>query len=413
MLSVWSAIPFLLLLLSMAFMPLFVPHWWQRYYALVVVLLGLPVLFGYLLFARSINRIGEVMTEYLSFIALIGSLYVIAGGIRLRVVRPPTPFFNTLFLFAGALIANVIGTTGASMLLIRSFLNNNRRRYQAYLVVFFIFVVANIGGGLTPIGDPPLLMGYLKGVPFLWVAGQTWYLWLAAMAMVLGAFYWSDRRNSAGRYAPRPLRIDVKGYRNVLFLAIVLIAIFARTPVRELFMICAASASLIFTPKSIYRQNRFSFRPIIEVAVLFAGIFVTMAPVLDLVDVHAHSLGLGSASGFYWVTGMLSGILDSAPAYRTFFEVALGLVPNGVRSLLSLRPELVRALTIGAVNFGALTYIGNGPNLLVKSIAEHQRLKVPHFFEYIYRYSLPILLPILVATWLLLIFIRQPGTAAG
>ncbi|HTW92305.1 MAG TPA: sodium:proton antiporter [bacterium] len=403
MLTVWGAFPFVLLLLAIAVLPLLVPHWWHRRYPLVVALLSLPVLFGYLFFARDVHRIGEVLVEYLGFIALIGSLYVIAGGVFLRIVRPPTPVFNTLVLFVGALIANVIGTTGASMLLIRSFLNNNRRRYRAYLVVFFIFVVANIGGGLTPIGDPPLLIGYLKGVPFFWVAGQTWYLWLAAMAMVLGAFYWLDRRNTTGRYAPRPLRIHVKGYRNVLFLAIVLIAVFARTPVRELLMICATAASFIFTPRSVHRENHFSIRPIIEVAVLFAGIFVTMAPVLDLVDARAHGLGLGSASGFYWVTGMLSGILDSAPAYRTFFEVALGLVPNGVRSLLSLRPELVRALSIGAVNFGALTYIGNAPNLMIKAIAEHQRLKVPHFFEYVFRYSLPILLPILVATWLLLL----------
>ena len=412
MLSVCGTIPFVLLLLAMAVMPLLVLRWWRRNYPLVVVLLGLPVLFGYLLFTRDVSRIGEVLVEYLGFIALIGSLYVITGGIRLRIVRPPTPAFNTLVLFAGAIIANVIGTTGASMLLIRSFLNNNRRRYQAYLVVFFIFVVANIGGGLTPIGDPPLLIGYLKGVPFLWVAAQTWYLWLAAMTMVLVAFYWFDRRNTTGRYAPRPLRIDVKGYRNVLFLASVLVAVFARTPVRELLMICAAAASFVFTPKSIYRRNRFSFRPIIEVAVLFAGIFVTMAPVLDLLDTRSRGLGLGSSTGFYWVTGMLSGVLDNAPTYRALFEVALGIVPNGVRSLLGLRPELVRALSIGAVYFGALTYIGNGPNLMVKSIAEHQRLKVPHFFEYVLRYSLPILLPILADTWLLLLCCRPHGNAS-
>jgi Na+/H+ antiporter NhaD/arsenite permease-like protein len=405
--TVWSALPFGLLLLAMAVMPLVAPRWWNRYYPYVVALLSLPILLGYVLFVRDTHRIGEVALEYVSFIALIGSLYCIAGNIWLRIVRPPTPLFNVLFLFGGALAANVVGTTGASMLLIRSFLNNNRRCHRPHLVVFFIFVVANIGGCLTPIGDPPLFLGYLKGIPFFWVLGKVWYVWLTALALVLAIFYWLDRRNRpAPRCSPRPLRIAVKGNRNFLFLGLVLVAVFAPTPVRELIMVGAAAAACIVTPRIVRHRNRFSFAPVIEVAVLFAGIFITMVPVLDLLYRHAPGLGLNGTSGFYWLTGGLSSFLDNAPTYRTFLEVALGLVPGGIRTLLEARPELVKAISVAAVFFGAMTYVGNGPNLMVKSIAEQQRLKVPHFFEYITRYSLPLLLPVLVAVWLLLLVTR-------
>ena len=312
MLTVCGAIPFALLLLAIAVLPLLVPRWWHRHYPLVVALLGLPVLFGYLFFARDIHRIGEVLVESLGFIAGIGSLYVIAGGIYLRIVRPPTPFFNTFVLLTGGLIANVIGTTGASHAAHPFLPQQQPAPVSAYLVVFFIFVVANIGGGLGPIGDPPLLDGYpSEGSLFLGspgrpgISGSRRRRWSSALSTGF------DRRNTTGRYAPRPLRLDVQGYWNLLFLAIVLIAVFAPCGTRTPHDLRHGSVLHLHT-QVIYRQNRFSFRPIIEVAVLFAGIFVTMAPVLDLIDAHAHSLGLGSASGFYWVTGMLSGILDLA-----------------------------------------------------------------------------------------------------
>jgi Na+/H+ antiporter NhaD/arsenite permease-like protein len=308
-----------------------------------------------------------------------------------------------LILLAGALIANVIGTTGASMLLVRSFLNNNRHRYRPYMIVFFIFVVANIGGALTPIGDPPLFLGYLNGVPFFWVAARVWHIWLIALALVLGLFYWLDSRNRAGLSgARRRTVVNVQGYRNLLFLALVLVAVFARTPVRELIMIGAAAASYTFTRKGIHHRNQFHFKPIIEVAVLFAGIFVTMAPVLNLLEVNAARMGIKSATGFFWATGGLSGFLDNAPTYRTFLEVALGLTGGGISNLLRANPEFVTAISLGAVFFGAMTYIGNGPNFMIKSIAEHRHLRVPHFFEYVYRYSLPILIPVFFVVWLLL-----------
>lgn len=403
MVSLWAGIPFGLLLLAMAILPLAAPAWWRRWYPLAVLGLSLPVLFGYALLDHSLAPVGHTLREYFSFIALIGSLFVIAGGIRLRIVGPPRPFFNVLILLFGAVIANVIGTTGASMLLIRSFLNNNRHRYAPYMVVFFIFVVANIGGALTPIGDPPLFLGYINGVPFFWMLLHAWYLWLVALALVLGAFYWFDRRNCAGMSgSPRPTQIHLEGYRSLVLLAVVLVAVFAQTPVRELVMIGAAAASFVFTRRGLHHRNQFGFGPVVEVAVLFAGVFITMAPVLELLAVQAGRQALHSAPGFFWTAGVLSSVLDNAPTYRTFLEMALATSGGSITSLLSLHPEFVRALSLGAVFFGAMTYIGNGPNFMVKSIAEHRRLKVPHFFEYIYKYSLPILIPVFVVVWLLL-----------
>jgi Na+/H+ antiporter NhaD/arsenite permease-like protein len=404
MLNPWTGVPFLLLLLVMAVLPLVAPSWWRRWYPLAVIGLSLPVLFGYALLDRSLVPVGHTLREYFSFIALIGSLFVIAGGIRLRIVGPPRPLFNVLILLFGAVIANVFGTTGASMLLIRSFLNTNRHRYAPYMVVFFIFVVANIGGALTPIGDPPLFLGYINGVPFFWMLFHAWHLWLVALALVLGAFYWFDRRNCAGmKCSPRPTQIHLEGYRSLVLLAVVLIAVFAQTPVRELVMIGAAAASFVFTRRGLHRRNQFSFGPVVEVAVLFAGVFITMAPVLELLASLAGRQALNSAPGFFWTAGALSSVLDNAPTYRTFLEMALATSGGSITSLLSLHPEFVRALSLGAVFFGAMTYIGNGPNFMVKSIAEHRRLKVPHFFEYVYKYSLPILVPVFVVVWLLLV----------
>jgi len=400
--GIWSALPFALLILAVAVMPLVRPRWWLKYYALVTLVLSLPVLLTYVVFERNAGPVWGLVREYFSFICLIGSLYIIAGGILIRIVAPARPVFNLLILSFGALVSNVIGTTGASMLLIRSYLNVNRRRFQAYLIPFFIFVVANIGGGLTPIGDPPLFLGYINGVPFFWVMGRVWYIWLLALALVLGVFYALDRRNRASHaQARRPLRINVQGYRSLILLAIVLIAVFARTPVRELVMIGAAAASYFFTRKEVHRRNRFSFRPIIEVAVLFAGLFVTMAPVLRLLELNAARLGLSTPGHYFWATGILSGFLDNTPTYRVFLELVRASCGGDIAQLLTNSPALVKAISLGAVFFGAMTYIGNGPNFMVKSIAEHRHLKVPHFFEYMVRFSLPILLPVFVVIRLL------------
>ncbi|MEO0108782.1 MAG: sodium:proton antiporter [candidate division WOR-3 bacterium] len=406
MLSVWAALPFIALLVAIGVLPVTRYRWWERYFPLVALVSTLPVIFGYLAFRQSLAPVQHTIREYFSFICLIGSLYIIAGGIRLRIVGPPKPLYNVLMLLAGALISNIIGTTGASMLLIRPFLNINRHRMAPYLVVFFIFIVANIGGAMTPIGDPPLFLGYVNGVPFFWLAGRVWFVWLVTLGIVLAAFYWLDRRNQACRSTTsRRMVIHLEGWRNLALLAVILVAVFAHTPVRELIMVGAALASYVFTSEELHRRNRFSFGPIREVSILFAAIFVTMAPVLELLEQNAARLHLRTSLSFFWGTGLLSGFLDNAPTYRTFFQVALSLCGGDVNSLLQLSPDFVVAVSLGAVFFGAFSYIGNGPNFMIKSIAEHRRFQVPHFFSYITHYSIPILLPTFVVVSLLLLIL--------
>jgi Na+/H+ antiporter NhaD/arsenite permease-like protein len=352
----------------------------------------------------------HVAHEYLSFIALIGSLFVVSGGIHIRVKGEATPAINCLFLFVGAVLANVIGTTGASMLLIRPWIRMNKYRITTFHFVFFIFIVSNIGGCLTPIGDPPLFLGYLKGVPFWWVLEKCWAAWLIAVLFLIGVFYALDRRNFLR--APRDVREaetmqetwKFDGLRNLGFLALILAAIFLRNPpgLSEALMLAAAVGSYFATPKPIHEANEFNFQPIREVGWLFVGIFATMVPALDYLEVHAKELGLSSEVAFFWLSGVLSAVLDNAPTYLTFLAAAMGLHglslndPAEVRQLVAMRDHELIAVSLGAVFFGAMTYIGNGPNFMVKAIAEHAKVKTPGFFAYLVKYAVPILLPLFV-----------------
>ena len=269
-------------------------------------------------------------TEYVSFIALIGSLFVVSGGIHINVKGEATPLKNVLFLFVGAVLANVLGTTGASMLLIRPWIRMNKYRITAHHVVFFIFIVSNVGGCLTPIGDPPLFLGYLKGIPFWWVAEHCWPMWAVGVGVLLAMFYVVDLRNF--RRAPAPIREQetahetwrFDGRANLFFLAVILVAVFIDRPifVREALMIAAAAGSYFTTKKSVHEANHFNFHPIQEVAILFIGIFATMMPALDWLEGHAGSLlGQNPASGlFYWGCGALSSVLDNAPTYLCFLS---------------------------------------------------------------------------------------------
>lgn len=407
--------PFALLLLGIAAMPFIHRHWWERHYAQVSMALGGIVVAYYVFVLHQGTRMLHVAQEYVSFIALIGSLFVVAGGIHIRVKGESTPAVNCLFLMIGAVVANLIGTTGASMLLIRPWIRMNKYRITAYHVVFFIFIVSNVGGCLTPIGDPPLFLGYLRGVSFWWTLEHCWPAWLLAVGMIVGIFYGLDRRNFLR--APAPVREKetaqetwkFAGLRNLALLAVVLGAVFVEKPVglRELLMVAAAVASFFVTPRPIHEANDFNFQPIREVAWLFAGIFATMAPALDYLETHAAGLGLDSAMKFYWCTGMLSSVLDNAPTYLTFLAADMGVHqaslnnPAEVAAFAAQYPRELLAISLGAVFFGAMTYIGNGPNFLVKSIAEHAKVNAPSFFEYVWRYALPLLLPVLAVIALL------------
>lgn len=400
----WASVPFLLMILSIALMPFIHKHWWEKNYPLVSVALGLLVVLLYLFLFKGYTRLIDTGLEYFSFIVLIGSLFVVAGGILIRIKGAATPWMNAVVLLIGAVVSNLIGTTGASMLLIRPFLRLNKSRLSGYLVVFFIFIVSNCGGALTPIGDPPLFLGYLKGVPFFWIIGRVWTIWLLVILAIVAVFLFFDLRNRKGLDQPvfeegRGLRL--MGWHNLLFLAVILVAVFLDTPWRELLMIAAAAGSYISTPREIHADNAFNFVPIKEVALLFLGIFATMMPTLDFLETHAGSLGLSLPGTYYWATGGLSSILDNAPTYLSFLSAAMGFTGLNVQGMLVQSPMFVVAISLGAVFFGASTYIGNGPNFMVKSIAEQAGVKCPSFFGYMVRYSIPILLPIFALVWFL------------
>ncbi len=423
--------PFGLLILLIAVMPLSSARWkhlWEKHHPLVAIGLGLAVAAWYLL--RQPDGAAEVagaLHEYASFIALVGSLYVVAGGLHVGVRGSATPWQNTRFLAFGGIAANFIGTTGASMVLIRPWLRMNAGRTAPHHVVFFIFVVSNCGGGLTPIGDPPLFLGFLRGVPFFWLVQNAWPQWLCVMGALLALFWWIDRRSLrraplAKRALPahgEPERVVLAGRINLLFLAALIAAVFlppSVTGLREGVMIAIALASYRFTPRGVHATNGFSFGPIREVAVLFFGIFLTMMPALEGVTRHGREFGVEQPMEYYATTGVLSAMLDNAPTYATFFQLAQTSTrerspedfPQGrveqaetTRALLRSAPELVLATSLGAVFFGAMTYIGNGPNFMVKAIAEEAGAPTPSFFGYLLRYALPILLPILLLVgWL-------------
>ncbi|MDB6095417.1 MAG: sodium:proton antiporter [Verrucomicrobia bacterium] len=425
-------IPFGLLLLLIAVMPLGgerLKHAWERYYPFVSI--GLAALVGayYLVKVPAGNAVlGHALHEYVSFIALIGALFVVAGGIHLRVKGEATPAGNVLFLLVGAILANVIGTTGASVVLIRPWIRMNQDRVRPYHIVFFIFVVSNVGGALTPIGDPPLFLGYLRGVPFFWLIQHVWKEWAFTVIAILAVFYAIDRRNFRRLPAKVPGAVVIhddtfglQGRRNLVLLAAIVAGVFLPEKyfIREAAMLAAATLSWVITPKRIHDANRFNFHPIKEVAFLFVGIFTTMMPALNYLEAHGSRLGFTRPAHYYYATGGLSAVLDNAPTYVNFLKLAeitfveetaedVAEGPEGydrraVGLLLENYPGIVVAISLGAVFFGAMTYIGNGPNFMVKSIAEAAGVRCPGFLGYVFRYSLPVLLPILtLGAWLFL-----------
>ncbi len=403
-----TILPFVVMLFCIAAMPFIAGHWWEHHYPKVALGLGTITVSYYLVGLHNGARMLGVAHEYVSFIALIGSLFVVAGGIHIRVKGESTPTVNCVFLLVGAVIANVVGTTGASMLLIRPWIRMNKYRITAFHIVFFIFIVSNVGGCLTPIGDPPLFLGYLKGVPFFWTMENLIEEWAIAVLGLIGIFYLFDRRNflrapAAVRHAEtgrETWRFD--GMQNIFFLVAILVAVFLEHPVglREVIMLGAAAGSYLTTRKSVHEANDFTFGPIKEVAWLFLGIFATMVPALDYLEGHAHSLPLTTPERFYWATGALSGVLDNAPTYLTFLAAALGLHDLSITDrqhvaeiFVTQHGDFLAAISLGAVFFGAMTYIGNGPNFMVKAIAQHAKVSVPTFFGYFFRFALPILVP--------------------
>jgi Na+/H+ antiporter NhaD/arsenite permease-like protein len=435
----WVA-PFALLLLLIATMPL-TPHGikrlWEKLYPLVAIGLGLIVAGLYLgLVPHGGHKVVATMEEYFAFIVLIGSLFVVAGNMHISIRGEARPAGNVIFLLVGALLANLIGTTGASMVLIRPWIRMNKYRITAFHIVFFIFVVSNVGGALTPIGDPPLFLGYLHGVPFFWLLDHAMLPWLVALGLVLTIFFVLDWRNF--QRAPKPVReketanepaVRVEGLHNLLFLLVIVGAVFLPEKffIRQIAMLGAAVGAMVTTRKTVREANEFSFGPIKEVGFLFVGIFATMMPALDYLQEHGREFGIEKPMQYYLASGSLSAVLDNAPTYLNFFTLAQTVVtPDSVRLtadgqaapekqivdwLLDTKSQhgdfpaalYIIAVSLGSVFFGAMTYIGNGPNFMVKSIADSSKVHTPSFFGYVFKYSLPFLLPVLLLVgWLFL-----------
>lgn len=422
-----ALIPFIIQLLFIAIAPLIVEHWWEknRNKLLVSLVLSTPVV----LFMMSNNMLGnlehQILADYLPFVILLASLFVITGGIHLSGDIQATPRTNTIFLAIGYVLASFMGTTGAAMLLIRPILRTNQQRhFRTHTVMFFIVLVANCGGLLTPLGDPPLFLLYLRGASF------TWFMhllpeWLFVGSLLLAIYYLLDRfyyfkkeewtNISADIKEKRPLRVS--GNINFVFLLGVVASVafinhqyipqmsehdapFYIKFLRELVLMVLIALSLVFTKREVRGQNNFTWSPILEVAALFLGIFATMTPALLFLNQHSASLGVVSPAQFYYFTGTLSSFLDNAPTAVAFHSVAEGLplVGNQVTGISEI---ILKAISTAAVFFGAMTYIGNGPNFMVKSIAEENNVPMPSFFTYILKFSLPVLLPVYILCQLL------------
>ncbi|MGF1532186.1 MAG: sodium:proton antiporter [Bernardetiaceae bacterium] len=438
----FAVVPFVVLLLLIAIGPLFYEHWWHKNYPYVSVALASIVVSGYIFFLHNVHAPIHALAEYVQFIALIASLYVAAGGILIQIDKKGTPLSNVILLLIGAVISNLIGTTGASMLLIRPYMRLNKDRIKPYHVVFFIFIVSNIGGSLTPIGDPPLFLGFLKGIPFSWPLLHNILPWMFAIALLLTIFWLKDRRNKeedAFFASPdEPIheytnRIRLVGTKNFLWLAVVIASVFIDPNVfdwvpgivydgqtfsyiREAIMLSVAVLSFRLASQEALRGNEFNFEPIREVGFVFIGIFGTMMPALELVADFAKSpagAALITPNTLYWGTGLLSGFLDNAPTYLNFLAAAMAAQDSSIGNMEQVKafaagvdPFLdsvlqLKAISMAAVFFGAMTYIGNGPNFMVKAIAEQVGVRMPTFFGYLLRFSLVYLLPVLIMVWLI------------
>lgn len=431
--SAWSLIPFGIMLLMIAIGPLVAEKWWESNINKLIVslFLGVPTAVCLIMGGMIHDLEHQVLFDYVPFIVLLLALFVITGGIHLSGDIKAKPWVNTLFLGIGYILASLMGTTGAAMLLIRPVITTNQqRKHTVHTILFFIALVANCGGLLTPLGDPPLFMLFLRGAPF------TWFLsmlpeWAFTGALLLIIYYfvdryyyakedWTNLANDSLEYE----KLRLTGSINFVYLIGVILSVAfinegtipqmgeENAPLwlkflREIVLLSLTGLSLYTTKKEVrYTQNKFTWAPIIEVAVLFLGIFTTMTPALAYLKAHAAELGLNTPWQFYYSTGMLSSFLDNTPTAVAFHSVATGLTAEQMTAfacpIVAGIPEiLLKAISLGAVMFGAMTYIGNGPNFMVKAIAEESGIKMPSFFGYVLKFSLVVLLPIYIIVQLI------------
>lgn len=431
--SAWSMIPFGLMLLIIAVAPLIAERWWDsnRHKLSVALLLAIPTGVCLVMGGMSQELEHQLLLDYIPFISLLTALYVITGGIHLSGDIKAKPWVNTVFLAIGWVLASFMGTTGAAMLLIRPLLSTNQqRKHKVHTILFFIALVANCGGLLTPLGDPPLFMLFLRGANFSWFMSLfPQWLFVGVVLLLLyyltdSYFYKQEHWTSLSADAREYKHLSVQGKTNLVYLVMVILAVAFIHPgyipemadpnahlwikyLREIVLFILMAMSLHTTKDHVrYELNKYSWSPIIEVAVLFFGIFVTMTPALAYLHTHAASLGFTHTWQFYYATGAMSSFLDNTPTAVALHSVAAGLSPDQMAAfggdIVAGIPEiLLQAICMGAVFFGAMTYIGNGPNFMVKAIAEENGIHMPSFFGYIFKFSLVILLPIYILAQLL------------
>lgn len=428
MIPVFALIPFVIMLLCIAVGPLVAEHWWEnnRNKLIVSLILGIPTAIWLCLNGMSSDLIHQMVFDYVPFIILLTALFTVTGGIHIGGNLAAKPVVNTAFLGIGYLLASLMGTTGAAMLLIRPLIETNKeRKHKVHTILFFIAAVANCGGLLTPLGDPPLFLLYLKGAEFTWFMGMV-PEWAFAGALLLLVYFIVDtimyKKEDAADIAKdnnEQASIKITGNINFLYLIAVVCAVAFINPgtipamgdhhapiylklLREIVLVFIILASWFTTKQQIRKENNYSWGPIIEVAVLFVGIFATMTPALLYLKANASSLGITEAWQFVYATGALSSFLDNAPTALAFHSVAGGLpIAEGVSIVAGIDELLLKAISMGAVFFGAMTYIGNGPNFMVKAIAEQNKIQMPSFFGYMFKFSLIVLLPIYIITQLL------------
>ncbi len=425
------SLAFIALLLSIAICPLVCPKYWSKRYPFVVGILSFYVIVGYLLLNDYVSPVISIV-EYLQFILLIVALYVVSGGICIDIKANSTPFVNMFLLLCGACFSNIFGTTGAAALLIRPFIKINKNRLSIYHIVFFIFIVCNVGGALLPVGDPPLFLGFLKGVPFFWTLTHDFLPWCTAVGILLILFYIFDRRNrDDSQMRNNNFSISIGGKRNFIWLICVMLAVFINPVVfssipviyyhghdipfiREVLLIVIIICAYKLSDRKILAKNEFSFEPIHELIILFFGIFVTMMPANTVITQIIKDIDTTyiNPSLLFWGTAGLSSFLDNAPTYLNMLTISMtsnGADINDYFDVIEYASggiyddsiSHLKAVSLASVFFGAMTYIGNGPNFMVKAIAEGYGVKMPSFFMYILRYSIPILLPVLIIVWLL------------
>ena len=420
-------IPFVVMLLSIAIMPLVVPRLWGKNInkLIFVLLIALPTSIMLTRAGLSENLMHQMLYDYIPFIALLAALYVVTGGIHIHYSTTPTPIVNAAIMFIGYGLASVVGTTGAAMLLIRPLLEINRdRTYKIHTILFFIAMVANCGGVLTPLGDPPLFLLYLRGAEFSWF--QTLFpQWVFVGSVLLFTYVAIDtyiwKRKEVIGVRPRsedeedePIKISFSGAVNLFYLAAILLAVAFVNPheipameaedapwymrfLREIILVMILLFSVATTREKIRKLNHFSWEPIAEVAIMFIGIFVTMTPALLYLNENATALGITKPWQFFYSSGALSSFLDNAPTAVAFHSVAKALpMAEGAEVVAGVDSTILTAIALGSVLFGAMTYIGNGPNFMVKAVAENDGVRMPSFFGYIFKFSLIILLPIYI-----------------